>query len=240
MEQQANENMKDLGAVEVRVQQVEKVESTMREDYVKVSKRVLTIESVMRKIPPGLLEIWTQVETQMMAWHKEEKERKDKVKELEVASIKVKESIEKMDKLHLENEKAHQDIKDKINNINIKSFEDDVRSMEEEMENMKIRMVDDMKDLHEQVREVRYSGSGKDEKSERIEWENKVKRADFNKPNKWSESDKQSTFEQFTAAVKRWGHKLHDDFSNVLIAIENGAESKDWDASEFRDMKMNL
>ena len=55
-EQQGVENMKDIGAMEVRMQKVEKVEASMREDYVNVAKRVLTIESVVRRVPTGLLE----------------------------------------------------------------------------------------------------------------------------------------------------------------------------------------
>ena len=166
----------------------------------------------------------------MQEWHREDKESKGKVLKIESAHAEIIKKMLDMDVMHAENDMAHTEMMESICKINIKSVEDDI-------DDMKSRITNDMKELHEQVREARYGGTGQDEKSERIEWENKLKRADFNKPSKWSESEKNVTFEQYGAAVRRWGHKLHENFTDMLINIENGSESKDWEASEFEGMK---
>ena len=122
MEQQGVENMKDIGAMEVRMQKVEKVEASMREDYVNVAKRVLTIESVVRRVPTGLLENWQSVEAQMEEWHRENKERKEKIDKIGATHV---EAMKKMKEMNAENEKAHAEMKESICKINIKSMEDE-------------------------------------------------------------------------------------------------------------------
>ena len=81
-------------------------------------------------------------------------------------------------------------------------------------------------DSHTQLKAVEertQDGKPRDEdKSNRIDWEQRMKRADFNKPNNMTDGDK--GFVKYAASIKRWGHKLHNNFTSILEVVEGGKE----------------
>ena len=174
LEVYADENAQDI---ENRVKNMEYVTGIIG-DAVIISNRVQAIEDTMSEIPKGLIDNWTKVKDQMNTWHTEESERKDAVRAL----------WKRMDELKAEVTKMQESIETASNGG--------------EMEDIKITMASELKDVYVEIKriedETRGSRYGREEKSGKIEWDHKMKRADFNKPGKWKDNDKSHTFEIYS------------------------------------------
>ena len=168
LEVYAEENKQDI---ERRLGNMETLYKDMQDiAMTSVSDRIQSIEDAMNKIPNGIIDNWTEIEGKMTLWHKEEKDRKEAVQAI----------WKKMNEVTSEVRKLESNIETASNG--------------DEMENMKINFANDMKDLHTQIKAVEertQDGKPRDEdKSNRIDWEQRMKRADFNKPNNMTDGDK--------------------------------------------------
>ena len=146
----------NLKDIEQRLIQVESDNRKHEEERAK--ERLKNVEDAIKEIPSDLIENWNEVITRIQKMHQEDKERKEAVQAI----------WKRLDIL--------QDY------IKMKALEEDVE--------MKGKILDDMKDLYQQIQNVEHQGTergGHDgEKSKRIDWEQRMKRADFNKPeNEW-------------------------------------------------------
>ena len=108
---------------------------------------------------------------------------------------------------------------------------------ESAVESMRIKFAQDMKNIQSQfedmgnkMQNVKPYDEGK---SSRIEWEQRMKRADFNKPGGMTDGDK--GFVKYAASIKRWGHKLHNEFTKILEMVEGGKEGMVWRVEDFED-----
>ena len=135
------------------------------EAIIKVAQKVKAMEAILAKIPDGLIQNWNEIESKMRVWSQEESERKDAVRAV----------WKRMDEVKAEVVKLQENIETASNGG--------------EIEDIKISMASEIKDVYVELKriedEARGSRYGREEKSGKIEWDHKMKRADFIKPSKW-------------------------------------------------------
>ena len=195
-----------------------------------LEQRMRTLEVAVRLIPEDLVENWGNVREAIKQMNQRimsvqdvvdtsDTETKVMIADMKEAQLKEKESLIKYHDKVEQTENAVRTAEKMINEVNAAT------------NNIRKCFAEDLKVLHKQMGERAVGGD--DHKGDR-QWNEKVKRADFNKPLKWGDSKKDYSFERFRAAIKRWGQKLHDDFSKILIAVEAGEESREWSAEDFQ------
>ena len=194
------ENLKDI---EDRLHNVEEVLEPFKESG-SVEGKIKSLEDEWKKVPPGLITNWTEVETQMKVWHTEEKERKGAVKAIWKKLSEVQED-EKM------------------------------KSLEAELKDIKATTQLTIKDLYEKMQYMEENAANRtnerSDKDEKFDWERRMERADFNKPLVLTDGDK--GFVNYAAGIKRWGHKIHDEFTKILEIVESEKENRLWTAEDF-------
>lgn len=198
------ETLKDL---EVRLGGVEELlKNVPVKEIIGVTDKLNIIDAQLKQIPSGLISNWGEIEKQMRVWQKEETERKDAVQAI----------WKRLDTMN-------NDMRKLQDNLKVSGSDSDNESA---VESIRIKFAQDMKNIQAQfedmgnkMQNVKPYDEGK---SSRIEWEQRMKRADFNKPGGMTDGDK--GFVKYAASIKRWGHKLHNEFTKILEMVEGGKE----------------
>ena len=146
LEVYADEEKKEF---QERLLKMEKILEPFKEEG-SVENRIRNMENEWKKIPPRLITHWNEVENQMKTWHKEETERKEAVQAIWKKLGTLQEEI------NLERTEAFQAIWKKLGTIQ----EDiNMKALEEDMEEMKGKVLDDMKELFQQIQNVENQGT---------------------------------------------------------------------------------
>ena len=198
-------------------------------DMEALEKRLTAMEDAVKQIPNDVIEYWPHVREAIKVLNKQvqniqatidtnDNDNQEAIKiamqETKVAMNKGNATMTEMQTKAEEAQRAMRTAEQAIKDINLDRA--DIRN----------KFSDDMKALYEKCNERSpMSQEGKDAR----DWSEKMKRADHNKPAMWGDSKIQTyTFEKFRSSVKRWGQKLHEDFSKMIGLVEGGAESKEW------------